>query len=78
MPVAASVSYNATTKTATLTPSAALANSKTYTISVTGGAQRRERPGRQCPGRHRHFVFHHRRRDGHDVQPVQQQRHAGA
>ncbi len=37
-PVAASVSYNAGTKTATLTPSAALANSKTYTISVTGGA----------------------------------------
>ena len=37
-PLAASVSYNASTNTATLTPSAALANSTTYTISVTGGA----------------------------------------
>ncbi len=37
-PVAASVSYNAGTNTATLTPSAALANSTTYTVSVTGGA----------------------------------------
>ncbi|MGD9723480.1 MAG: DUF4082 domain-containing protein [Pirellulales bacterium] len=37
-PVAASVSYNASTNTATLTPSAALANSTSYSISVTGGA----------------------------------------
>ena len=36
--VAASVSYNAATNTATLTPTAALANSKTYTIVVKGGA----------------------------------------
>ena len=37
-PVAASVSYNASTNTVTLTPTAALANSTTYTIVVTGGA----------------------------------------
>ena len=36
--VAATVSYNASTNTVTLTPSAPLSNSKTYTISVTGGA----------------------------------------
>ncbi len=36
--VSASVSYNATTKTATITPSAPLGNSKTYTILVKGGA----------------------------------------
>ena len=36
--VSASVSYNAGTKTATITPAAALGNSKTYTILVTGGA----------------------------------------
>jgi hypothetical protein len=36
--LAASVSYNATNRTATITPSSALANSKTYTISVLGGA----------------------------------------
>jgi PKD repeat protein len=36
--VAASVTYNASTKTATLTPTAALANSATYTILVKGGA----------------------------------------
>jgi hypothetical protein len=35
--VAATVAYNATNRTATITPSAALANSQTYTISVTGG-----------------------------------------
>jgi len=37
-PVAAGVSYNAATRVATLTPSAPLANSKTYTVSVTGGS----------------------------------------
>ncbi len=36
--VATSVSYNATNRTATLTPNSALANSKTYTIVVKGGA----------------------------------------
>jgi len=36
--VTASVTYNATTRTATLTPSAALANSTTYTATVKGGA----------------------------------------
>jgi YVTN family beta-propeller protein len=36
--VAASVSYNATTRVATLTPSAALANATTYTATVRGGA----------------------------------------
>jgi YVTN family beta-propeller protein len=36
--VAASVAYNATTRVATLTPSAALANSTTYTAIVRGGA----------------------------------------
>jgi hypothetical protein len=35
---AANVSYNASTRTATVTPSAALANSTTYTIVVRGGA----------------------------------------
>ena len=37
-PVAASVSYNASTNTVTLTPTAALANSTSYTIVVVGGA----------------------------------------
>ena len=36
--VAASVSYNAATRTATLTPTGPLANSQTYTIAVVGGA----------------------------------------
>ena len=36
--VAASVTYNAATHVATLTPSAALAGSTTYTATVTGGA----------------------------------------
>jgi hypothetical protein len=36
--VAAAVSYNATTRTATLTPSAALALGTTYTATVKGGA----------------------------------------
>jgi hypothetical protein len=36
--VSASVSYNATSRTATITPTAALNNSRTYTISVLGGA----------------------------------------
>jgi hypothetical protein len=36
--VAATVSYNATTNVATLTPTAALAPSTTYTATVTGGA----------------------------------------
>jgi hypothetical protein len=36
--VAAAVSYNAATRTATLTPSVALATSATYTASVRGGA----------------------------------------
>ena len=36
--VAASVSYNTTTRTATLTPSSALAGSTTYTVTVKGGA----------------------------------------
>jgi hypothetical protein len=36
--VAASVAYNATTNTATITPTSALANSTTYTIVVQGGA----------------------------------------
>src|SRR6185295_8054079 len=34
----ATVSYNAATLTATLTPTAALANSATYTVTVRGGA----------------------------------------
>ncbi|MBI2826642.1 MAG: DUF4082 domain-containing protein, partial [Planctomycetia bacterium] len=37
-PVAAGVAYNASNKTVTITPTAELANSKTYTISVLGGA----------------------------------------
>jgi len=36
--VAATVSYTAGSNTVTLTPTAPLANSKTYTISITGGA----------------------------------------
>jgi len=36
--VSATVSYDAATRTATLTPSGPLANSQTYTISVVGGA----------------------------------------
>ena len=36
--VAAGISYDASTKTVTVTPSAALANSTTYTIVVVGGA----------------------------------------
>ena len=36
--VAATVTYNASTKTATITPNAALGNSTTYTVSVLGGA----------------------------------------
>ena len=36
--VAATVAYNATTRTVTLTPSAALANSTVYTATITGGA----------------------------------------
>jgi methionine-rich copper-binding protein CopC len=36
--VAATLTYNASTNTATLTPSAALANSATYTVVVKGGA----------------------------------------
>jgi hypothetical protein len=35
--VAATVTYNANNRTATITPTAALGNSKTYTISVLGG-----------------------------------------
>ena len=37
-PVAASVSYNAANRTVTITPNGALTNSKTYTISILGGA----------------------------------------
>ena len=37
--VAATVSYNAATRTATLTPTASLSNLKTYTVSVTGGVK---------------------------------------
>src|SRR5205085_9474117 len=36
--MAATVSYNTGTKTATLTPSAALANSNAYTVTIKGGA----------------------------------------
>ncbi len=36
--VAATVAYNATARTATLTPTAALANATTYTATVVGGA----------------------------------------
>ncbi len=36
--VAANVAYNSTTRTATLTPSAALLNSATYTAKIKGGA----------------------------------------
>ena len=36
--VAATVTYNASNNTATITPTAALGNSKTYTISILGGA----------------------------------------
>jgi hypothetical protein len=36
--VAATVTYNATNRTATIAPSSALASSTTYTISVVGGA----------------------------------------
>ncbi len=36
--VAATVAYNATTRTATLTPTAALASATTYTATVLGGA----------------------------------------
>jgi hypothetical protein len=36
--IAATVSYNATTRTATLTPSSALANGTTYTATVVGGS----------------------------------------
>jgi hypothetical protein len=36
-PVPATVSYNANTLTVTVTPMAALANSTTYTLSITGG-----------------------------------------
>lgn len=36
--VAASVAYNAATNIATITPSSALSNSKTYSLVVTGGA----------------------------------------
>src|SRR6185369_15792981 len=36
--VAAAVAHNSTTRTATLTPSAALASSTTYTATVRGGA----------------------------------------
>ena len=36
--VAATVAYNATTRTVTLTPSATLANSTIYTATITGGA----------------------------------------
>ncbi len=36
--VSATVSYNAGTRTATITPSSPLANSRSYTISVLGGA----------------------------------------
>ncbi len=38
VPVAASVSYNAGTKIATITPATTLANSNTYTVLVKGGA----------------------------------------
>ena len=44
--VAGTVSYNASTNTATFTPSAALTGSTTYTASVSGG---RTRPARPCP-----------------------------
>ena len=36
--IAATISYNAGTRTATLTPSAALANSTVYTMTIKGGA----------------------------------------
>jgi hypothetical protein len=36
--VAATVTYNATTRTATITPNATLAASRTYTISILGGS----------------------------------------
>ena len=39
--------------------------------------ERREGSGRQRAGHHRHVVLHDRRRRRHDLQPVQQQRHAG-
>ena len=36
--ITATVSYNAATRTATLTPSASLANSTVYTVTIKGGA----------------------------------------
>ena len=36
--VASTIAYNASTNTATLTPTSALANSTTYTIVVKGGS----------------------------------------
>jgi hypothetical protein len=38
VPIAATVAYNASTLTATLTPAAPLANARTYSVSVKGGA----------------------------------------
>ena len=36
--ITSTISYNAGTKTATITPSAALANSTVYTVTIKGGA----------------------------------------
>ena len=57
--VAASVAYNATNRTATLTPAAALGTAKTYTIVVKGGASGVKDVAGNRAGLRRHLVVHH-------------------
>ena len=58
--VAATVTYNASTQRATLTPQSALAYGATYTVTVKGGAGGVDGPGRQRARRRRELVVHDR------------------
>ena len=58
--VAASVAYNAATNTATVTPSSALVQLEDLHPGGQGWRKRREGPGRQCLGRQRDRIVHHR------------------
>ena len=67
--VAAAVTYNATTRVATLNPSANLAANTQYTATLTGGASGYPGRGRQ-PAGDRLLDLHHRGRPGDTTAPT--------
>ena len=61
-PLAATVTYDAATRTATLDPTPALAASTAYTVTVRGGSSGVKRPRRGGPRRRPQLDVHDRRR----------------